>query len=108
MQSVWEVIKNYYSTLGTRCQVDPIIFLARHVVATPLFILCIKWLVKNYRNKKSLACPLISSVMTFNAANIYVIIFGKIIPWWIYVILGATTLISGYFSYKSVNQKLHT
>jgi hypothetical protein len=35
--SWWETIKNYYITLRERYEVDPLLFVGIHVVATPLF-----------------------------------------------------------------------
>ena len=106
MQNIWQAIKNYYISLGKNYHVNPVLFLGIHVVATPLFVLSVAWMVKNYRHKKSILWPVILSVFIFNVANIYLVIFGKKIPWWIYTILGITTIISGYFSYKKVRRKM--
>ena len=106
MQNIWETVKDYYIMLGKNYHVDPIIFLAIHITATPLFIAAIAWLVKNYRQKKSIVLPAIVAVLIFNAANIYLVIMGKNIPWWIYAILITTTIISSYFSYKKVRKKM--
>lgn len=106
MQNAWEAIKKYYITLGENYHVNPIIFFGIHVVATPLFVLSVAWIIKNYREKKSMLWPVIISVLIFNAANIYLVIFGKNIPWWIYTLLIITTLVSGFFSYKKVRKKM--
>ncbi len=106
MQKVWESIKKYYTLLGENYQVDPIIFVGIHVVATPLFIAAVAWLVNNYRKKKSILWPAIVAVFVFNAANIYLVIMGRNIPWWIYAILASTTVISSFFSYKKVRKKM--
>ena len=108
MQNIWEAIKNYYTSLGKNYHVDPIIFLSIHVIATPLFILSVAWLVKNYRQKKSIFWPVAVSVFIFNAANIYLVIFGINIPWWIYTILVVTTMISTWFSYKKIINKINS
>lgn len=42
----WILIKNYYLTLGRNYQVNPALFLSIHVVATPLFLLVIGWIMK--------------------------------------------------------------
>ncbi len=106
MHKIWETFKNYYLTLGEKFQVDPLIFLGIHIVATPLFIMAVAWIVRNYRNKKPLVLPVITSFLVFNAANIYLVAFGRNIPWYVYAILGTTTIISGYFSYRKINKKL--
>ena len=106
MESIWQSIKNYYTSIGRAFHVDPVIFVGIHVIATPLFILCAGWLVNNYRRKKDIVVPAIVTVFIFNAANIYLVIFGKNISWWVYTILAVTTVMSGYFSYKKIRKKI--
>jgi len=106
MLHIWEAIKNYYTTVGNKYNVNPIIFLGIHIVATPLFLLSVAWLIKNYRQKKELALPAILSVFIFNAANIYLVIIGKNIPWWIFTFLVITTIVSGYFSFLEARRKM--
>ncbi len=106
MQNIWEVIKNYYKSLGENYKVDPVIFLAIHVIATPVFIAAVAWIVSNYKAKRSLVLPVVVATLVFNAANIYLVIVGKNIPWWIYALLATTTILSGYFSIKKIKKKL--
>ena len=103
---MWEAIKEYYITIGNKFHVDPVLFLGIHVVATPLFIFASAWVVKKYKKKQSVILPAITSVFIFNAANIYLILFGKNIPWFIYFILAITSIITGYFSYVKIKNKL--
>ncbi len=106
MLHIWEVIKNYYTNIGYKYHVNPVIFLGIHIVATPFFLLSVAWLIKNYRQKKELVLPATVSVFIFNAANIYLVIAGKNIPWWIYIFLVITTIISGYFSFLEARKKM--
>ncbi|GAC1387384.1 MAG: hypothetical protein NVSMB45_17130 [Ginsengibacter sp.] len=107
MQSIWELIKDYYSKIGMKYNVNPVIFVGIHVIATPLFILSVSWLISRYYKKKDIFFPAIITVFIFNAANIYLVIFGKNIPWYIYSILAFTTLASGYFSYLKIKKRIH-
>ncbi len=107
MQSFWEIIRNYYSKVGMRYNINPIIFLGIHIVATPLFIISVSWLIVWHHKKKKIFYPLITSGFIFNMANIYLIIFGKNIAWYIYFIVAFTTLISGYFSYIKIKKRLN-
>lgn len=102
-----ESIKEYYILLGNKYHVDPVIFVGIHVVATPLFIAAVAWIVRNSRQQKSILVPALTAAFIFNAANIYLIIFGKNIPFWIYLIIGVTTVISSYFSIKKIKKKIH-
>ncbi|MBC7655516.1 MAG: hypothetical protein H7098_13710 [Oligoflexus sp.] len=104
---MWEAIKEYYTTIGIKYHVDPVIFLGIHIVATPLFIIASAWIVKKYKKRKSVFLPALIAVFLFNAANIYLITFGKNIPWFIYFILAITCIITGYFSYIKIKNKLY-
>ena len=108
MQNIWDAIKNYYLTLGKNYHVDPAVFLGIHVLATPLFLLAAAWVIKNYQQKKSILLPVIIAVLIFNAANIYLVMAGKNIQWWIYAILAVTTIVSGYFSFKKIHHKINS
>lgn len=108
MQNIWDAIKNYYLTLGKNYHVDPAVFFGIHVLATPLFLLAAAWLIKNYQQKKSILLPVIIAVLIFNAANIYLVMAGKNIQWWIYAILAVTTIVSGYFSFKKIHHKINS
>lgn len=106
MQSIFEWIKNYYSKIGMNYHVNPIIFVGIHIVATPLFILSVSWLISRYYKKKDILFPTIVIAFIFNAANIYLVIFGTHIPWYIYSILASTTLVSGYFAYLKIKKRI--
>jgi hypothetical protein len=103
----WENIKNYYITLGEKYEVDPLLFVGIHVVATPLFAAAVWWVIYNKRKKRSLVIPGIVAAFIFNAANIYLVLWGRNIPWWIYAIVIVTTVISTYFTVTKIRQRLH-
>lgn len=104
--NMWESIKNYYFTIGEKFYVDPVIFVGIHVIATPLFLLGVAWIIRNKKKNKSIFTPAVFSVLIFNAANIYLGSFGRNIPVWIYVLLAITTIITSYSSYKKIKMKI--
>ncbi len=102
----WDAVVNYYKMVGEKYGVDPVIFVGIHIVATPLFALTVGWLIYNTKRKKPLVLPIIISTLVFNAATIYLVIFGVNIPWFLYTILAITTLITGYFTVKKIRKKI--
>ncbi len=102
----WENIKNYYITLGEKYEVDPLLFVGIHVVATPLFAAAVWWVIYNKRKKKSLILPGIIAAFIFNAANIYLVLWGRNIPWWIYAIVITTTMVSTYFTVRKIKKRI--
>ncbi|HEX2532763.1 MAG TPA: hypothetical protein VHK69_03450 [Chitinophagaceae bacterium] len=103
---MWESIKNYYLALGERYQVDPVLFVGIHVVATPLFAAAVWWILYNRKKGKSILLPSLVAAFIFNAANIYLVLWGRNIPWWIYAIVGLTTLLSTFATVKKIRKRL--
>ncbi len=105
MANLWDSIKKYYETIGRMYHVSPGLFVLIHIVATPLFIASAAWIVNNFRRKKSLYLPVIVSILIFNAANIYLILFGKNLPLYLFVIIAFSTILSAYISFKRIKRK---
>lgn len=104
----WDAIVNYYKTIGETYHVDPVIFVGIHIVATPLFAAAVWWILYNKKKKRSIVFPAIVAAFVFNAANIYLILFGNGFPFWIYAIVGVTTIISTYVTVKKIKKKIAT
>ncbi len=102
----WHSIINYYETIGRRYHVDPVIFLGIHLVGTPLFSLTVWWIIRNKRKHRPMGLSVCCAALVYNAANIYLIGWGRAIPWWIYTLVGLTTVITGYFTVRAVRGKL--
>ena len=103
---MWNAITEYYFMLGEKYRVNPIIFFAIHVFATPLFLFSVAWLIKNLKKGVSILFPIAFVLLFFNAANIYLVFVGQNIPFWIYGIIGFITLFSGYITYKKIKKKI--
>ena len=77
-------------TARTAYQVDPIVFLTVYLVSVPVFYYSI------FRMVRALARKLRGEItiwsMVFLAATaapfVYVLIFGRNLPWWVYVVIG--------------------
>ena len=102
----WNAIIQYYKAIGEKFHVNPVVFVGIHIVATPVFALAAWWIIYRKRKRQSLAIPVFAAVLVFNAANLYLIIFGQGIPFWIYAFVGFTTLLSGYFTAKKIRKKM--
>ena len=106
VMSLWNNIVEYYTVIGEKYHVNPIIFVGIHIIATPLFAAAASWIIYNRKNKKSILIPAVTAVFIFNAASIYLIIFGKAIPYYIYLIVAVSTLLSGFFAYRKIKKKM--
>ena len=103
---MWKAITEYYIMLGEKYSVNPIVFLALHLLATPPFLFSVAWLIKNIKKGISILLPISFTIIFFNVANIYLVFAGKNIPFWIYSIVVFMTLLSGYVTYKKIKKKV--
>ncbi len=92
----WESIKEWFLSLGEHYGVNPYIFGGIYKGAVPFFFLCLGWAIKNIRKKKPVTLPLLLTGFFFISAYLYLVIVGKNIPVWVYVIIGALVLYGSY------------
>jgi hypothetical protein len=102
----WTQVIRYYTTIGQQYHVNPLIFVGIHVVATPIFAFMVAWIIYNKKANKSIIFPSLGAILIFNAANIYLVLFGTNIPWWVYGIVASLATTSGYIAFIKIRKKL--
>ncbi len=102
----WEAIQNWFLSLGAEYGVNPLIFGAIYVGAIPFFSISIGWLIRNYRQKKSVVLPALSAMFFFISAYIYLIFAGKNVPVWVYGAVVLLIIIGAYSTVKKVRKQI--
>jgi len=102
----WDAIQNWFLSLGTEYGVNPFIFGAIYVGAIPFFSFSIGWLIRNYRQGKSVVLPALSAMFFFISAYIYLIFAGKNVPWWVYGVVVLLIVIGTYSTIKKVRKQI--
>jgi hypothetical protein len=87
--------------------VDPIVFVVLLVACAPFFYFSIYNLVRSIAKKSSHGIALWASVFLGSAAlpYLYVLIFGRNMPWWIYIIIGLLVAQGVYTLVKKLRAK---
>lgn len=106
MAELFEAVKVWFLSLGENYGVNPIIFGSIYVGAIPFFTLSIGWLVKNFKQKKSIVLPALSSGFFFVSAYLYLIIAGRNVPFWVYLFIIALVAGGAFSTYKKVQGKI--
>ncbi len=101
----WEIIKEWFLSLGKKYNVNPYIFGAIYIGAIPFFFLCLAWTIKNMRRKKPFLLPLMLTGLFFISAYLYLIIVGKNIPVWVYVFIALLIAYSIFTTVKKIKAK---
>lgn len=104
---MFEMIREWFLSLGANYGVNPFIFGGIYVGAIPFFSLCIGWLVRNYRQGRSIVFPALSATFFFISAYIYLIFAGKNVPIWVYVVLVLLIVFGAYSTIKKVRRRVN-
>lgn len=106
MTELLTIVKDWFLSLGDTYGVNPVIFGSIYVGAIPFFSASIAWLVRNYRQNKSIVFPVISAGFFFTSAYLYLLIAGRNVPWWVYGILVLMILYGVYSTVIKVRKKV--
>jgi hypothetical protein len=107
MAELLEIAKEWFFGLGEQYGVNPIIFGSIYVGAIPFFTLSITWLVRNYRQNKSIVLPALSATGCFISAYVYLAIAGQNVPWWVYGIVVLMVIYGAWSTFKNVRKKMN-
>ena len=88
----WSSFTDWFLGLGVEYGVNPVIFGSLYVGSIPFFTLSLGWVIKNLRQGKPIAIPLLLTGIFFISAYLYLVIVGKNIPVWVYLVIIAMTL----------------
>lgn len=101
-----EISKYWFFSLGEQYGVNPLIFGTIYVGAIPFFTLSIVWLVRNCRQNRSIVLPAFSTVACFVSAYLYLIIAGRNVPWWVYVLVVVMVAYGAYSTYRILKRRI--
>jgi O-antigen/teichoic acid export membrane protein len=102
----FNLIREWFLSLGENYGVNPLIFGSIYVGAIPFFTLSIGWLVKNYRAKKPIVLPVLSAAFFFVSAYLYLLIAGKNVPGWVYLLIILMVVFGAYSTVKKVRKRI--
>ncbi len=106
MESTLASLKEWFLGLGSKYGVNPIIFGAIYVGAIPIFTLSVAWIIRNYRNKKSIVLPVMAAGFCFVSAYLYLIIVGNNVPVWVYLLIIGLVIFGAFSTVRKVRQGL--
>lgn len=86
--------------------VNPYIFVTIYIGAIPFFTVSVGWLVRNLRKKRSITLPILCAGLAFTSAYIYLIIVGKNVPFWVYMVIGLLIVFGIYSTFRKVRKEL--
>lgn len=102
----WEVITEWFLSLGAKYHVNPIVFGSIYVGAIPFFFASLWWLVRNLKTRKPIVLPVLVTGFFFLSAYLYLIIVGRNIPVWVYLVIGVLVVYGALSTIRNIRRKI--
>ena len=97
---------DWFGSLGERFGVDPLVYAILYIGAAPLFFGSLAWLVHRVRRGERPAAPVVSAAFFFSLPALYVIVAGRNLPAWVYVVLLGLAVIGAISAVRRVRDAL--
>ena len=99
-------LHDWFLGLGAAYGVDPLVFGAIYVGAIPFFALSVARLVRNARTGRGVAGPALAAGFFFVSAYLYLLVVGRNVPAWVYVVVAVLVVGGGASSVRSVRARV--
>jgi Na+/proline symporter len=96
----------WFMGLSENYGVNPFIFGAIYIGAIPFFTISIGYIIRNYKQKKSITLPVLSASACFVSAYVYLMIAGENVPWWVYAVVVGMLVYGGWSTYNKVQNQV--
>lgn len=99
MMHYFTLVKDYLMHQAELHQLNPWLFAFLYLLSKLLFLIFLGRAVKNLKNKKSFLLPLLFAALGYSLPYLYMVISGKNIPLWIFMVITVIYLFSGWSIY---------
>lgn len=98
----FESLSTWFFSLSENYGVNPFIFGGIYIGAIPFFTISVGYIVKNYKEGKSIVLPVLTASFCFVSAYLYLIIAGENVPIWVYLVVVAMLAYGAWSTYRKV------
>ena len=99
------LFKDWVVNLGEKHEVDPLILGSLYLVSKLSFFSFLGWVIKNLRSKKPFLIPLLFACVSFSMPYLYLVIDGRNISVWVYILIACMFIYGGFTIWKKVTVK---
>lgn len=96
----------HITELGRQYGVNPLVFAVLYLAHHPLFWSTMAWLTARVRRKKRVAGLIALGIFFWFLPYTYVFVFGRGLPWWIYVMAALAVALGGAHVIREIRRRL--
>jgi hypothetical protein len=96
----------WLGSLGEEYGVDPLVYAILYVGAAPFFFGSLAWLIHRLRRHESALVPALSAAFFFGLPALYVIVAGRDLPAWVYLVLAGLAAFGAVATVRRVRNAL--
>ena len=106
MQDYFDTFIDWVVDLGDKHGVNPVVIFCLYLCSKVCLFSCLGWVVNNIRLKRPFQVPLLLAGIAFCIPYTYLIIVGRNIPVWVYVVIVLVFSFGAYSVWKKVSVKI--
>ena len=91
--------------MGDKHSVNPLLLGSLYLCSKVSLFSFLGWVIKNMRAKKPFVYQLLFACVSFSIPYTYLIIAGRNIPVWVYILIGLIFIFGAYSIWKKVTEK---
>jgi len=105
MAEYYILFKDWILSLGEKHGVNPFLLAGLYLTSKVFFFSFLGWVLKNFRAKRPLMLPLLLAFTSFSLPYLYLIIAGRNISAWVYIIIGLMFFYGAFSIWKKIKPK---
>ncbi len=105
MKDFIDTFKDWVVDLGDKHGVDPVLIFFLYLFSKVGLFSFLGWAINNIRRKKSFGLPLMLAGAAFCIPYTYLIIVGRNISTWVYVLIAMVFVLGVYSTWRKVSAK---
>lgn len=99
MEHYFRVVTNYLMHQASLHHLNPWLFSGLYLLSKLLFLFFLGQAIKNLKKKRAILLPLLFAALGYSLPYLYMVIAGRDIPLWIFMVITLIYLFSGWSIY---------
>jgi len=102
----WRLLMEWVDRIAETYHINPFVFGVIYFGAMPLFMASLWWLMRCLKRRQKMLWPTLSTGFWFCSSYLYIVVAGRNIPWWIYLVVAVALSYGSLLVYRSIRRRV--